>query len=69
VNDCQIDSCDHYSVRLNSEAVSAEVGLSVADVVVVVVVVVVAMVATETETENAETAVRMGADYLDLNSP
>jgi hypothetical protein len=65
VNDCQIDSCDHYSVRLNSEAVSAEVGLSVADVVVV------AMVATETETEteNAETAVRMGADYLDLNSP
>jgi hypothetical protein len=68
VNDCQIDSCDHYSVRLNSEAVSAEVGLSVADVVVVVVV---AMVATETETEteNAETAVRMGADYLDLNSP
>jgi hypothetical protein len=64
VNDCQIDSCDHYSVRLNSEAVSAEVGLSVADVVVVV-----AMVATETETENAETAVRMGADYLDLNSP
>jgi hypothetical protein len=65
VNDCQIDSCDHYSVRLNSEAVSAEVGLSVADVVVVVV----AMVATETETENAETAVRMGADYLDLNSP
>jgi hypothetical protein len=58
VNDCQIDSCDHYSFRLNSEAVSAEVGLTVADVVV-------SMVATETE--NAETAVRMGADYLHLN--
>jgi hypothetical protein len=58
VNDCQIDSCDHYLVRLNSEVVSAEVGLSVADVV--------AMDATEreTETENAETAVRMGQDYL-----
>jgi hypothetical protein len=67
VNDCQIDSCDHYSVRLNSEAASAEVGLSVADVVVVVV----AMVATESEIETvtAEEAVRMGADYLDLNSP
>ena len=58
MNDCQIDSCDHYSVRLNSEAVSAELGLSVAAVV--------ATVATESEieTENAETAVRMGQDYL-----
>jgi hypothetical protein len=58
VNDCQIDSCDHYSVRLNSEAVSAQLGLSVAAVV--------ATVATESEieTENAETAVRMGQDYL-----
>jgi hypothetical protein len=58
VNDCQIDSCDHYSVRLNSDAVSAELGLSVAAVV--------ATVATESEieTENAETAVRMGQDYL-----
>jgi phage baseplate assembly protein gpV len=63
VNDCQIDSYDHYLVRLNSEAVSAKVGLSVAAVVVVVVVAVVV----ETETENAETAVRMGADYLHLN--
>ena len=62
MNDCQIDSCDHYSVRLNSEAVSAKVGLSVAAVVIVVVVAVV--VETETETENAETAVRMGQDYL-----
>jgi hypothetical protein len=64
VNDCQIDSCDYYLVRLNSDAVSAEVCLSLADVVVVV-----AMVATEseTETENAEMAVRMGADYLHLN--
>jgi aerobic-type carbon monoxide dehydrogenase small subunit (CoxS/CutS family) len=49
VNDCQIGSCDHYLVRLNSEAVSADV-----------VVIVVAMDATETE--NAEMAVRMGAD-------
>jgi aerobic-type carbon monoxide dehydrogenase small subunit (CoxS/CutS family) len=58
VNDCQIDSCDHYSVHLNSEAVSAQLGLSVAAVV--------ATVATESEieTENAETAVRMGQDYL-----
>ena len=58
MNDCQIDSCDHYSVRLNSEAVSAQLGLSVAAVV--------ATVATESEieTENAETAVRMGQDYL-----
>ena len=63
MNDCQIDSYDHCSVRLNSEAVSADVGLSVVDVVVVAVVV----VATERETENAETAVRMGADYLHLN--
>ena len=61
MNDCQIDSCDHNSVRLNSEAVSAEVGLSVADVVVVVVALPV------TETENAETAVRMGQDCLHLN--
>jgi len=68
VNDYQTDSCDHYLVRLNSEAVSAEVGLSVAAVVVVVVV---EMAATESEseTENAETAVRMGADYLQLNLP
>ena len=64
-NDCQIDSCDHYLVRLNSEAVSAEVGLSVADVVVVVVVM--AATESETETEYAEMAVRMGADYLHLN--
>ena len=63
MNDCQIDSYDHCSVRLNSEAVSADVGLSVVDVVVVAVVV----VATERETENAETAARMGADYLHLN--
>ena len=62
MNDCQIDSCDHYLVPLNPEAVSAEVGLSVADVVAVVV-----MAATESETENAETAVRMGADHLHLN--
>ena len=34
VNDCQIDSCDHCLVRLNSEAVSVEIGLSVAAVVV-----------------------------------
>ena len=68
MNDCQIDSYDHYLVRLNLEAVSAKVGLSVADVGVVVVVVV-GVVATESEpeTENPETAVRMEADYLDLN--
>ena len=59
MNDCQIDSCDHYLVCLNSEAVSANVGLSVAAVVVVAVVVV---VATERETENAETEVRMEND-------
>ena len=61
MNDCQIDSYENYLVRLNSDAVSAEVGLSVADVVVVIVL----MVATETK--NAETAVRMGQDYLHLN--
>jgi hypothetical protein len=61
-NDYQIDSCDHYSVRLDSEAVSAGVGLSVAAVMVVV-----GMVATQSEAENAETAVRMGVDYLHLN--
>jgi hypothetical protein len=44
---------------LNSEVV----GLCVADVVVVVV----ALAVIETETENAETAVRMGQDYLHLN--
>ena len=38
MNDCQIDSYDHYLVRLNSEAVSAKVGLCVAALVVVVVV-------------------------------
>jgi hypothetical protein len=61
VNDCQIDSYDHYLVRLNSEAVSAKVGLSVADVV--------GVVATESETgtEYTEAAVRMEADYLHLN--
>jgi hypothetical protein len=42
---------------LNSEVV----GLCVADVVVVVVALAVI------ETENAETAVRMGQDYLHLN--
>ena len=57
---CQIDSCDHNSVRLSSEVV----GLCVADVVVVVVVV---LAVTDGETENAETAVRMGQDYLHLN--
>ena len=65
MNDYQTDSCDHYLVRLNSEAVSAEVGLSVADVIVVVVVM--AATESETETENAEMAVRMGADYIHLN--
>jgi hypothetical protein len=61
VIDCQIDFCD--LARLNSQGVSAKVGLS--DVVVVVVV----MAATESETgtENAEMAVRMVADYLNLN--
>jgi hypothetical protein len=63
VNDCQIDSYDHRLVCLNSEVVSAEDGLSVAAVVMVVVVVA-GVVATENETENAETVVRMGADYL-----
>ena len=63
MNDCQIDSCDHYLVCLNSEAVSANVGLSVAAVVVVAVVVVVATEReTENETENAETEVRMEND-------
>lgn len=59
MNDCQIDSCDHCSVHLNSEAVSLEVGSYVADVV--------ALAVTETGTENAEMAVRMGQDYLHLN--
>jgi hypothetical protein len=36
VNDCQIDSCDHHFVCLNSEAVSPEVGSYVAVAVVVV---------------------------------
>jgi hypothetical protein len=67
VNDCQIDSYDHCSVRLNSEAVSGKVGLSVADVGVVVVVAGVVATEGETETDNAEMAVRMGADYLHLN--
>jgi hypothetical protein len=58
VNDCQIDSYDHYLVRLNSEVV----GLCVADIVVAL-----AVTEGETETENAETAVRMGQDYLHLN--
>jgi hypothetical protein len=49
---------------LNSEAVSPEVGSYVA---VVVVVVALAVTEGETETENAETAVRMGQDYLHLN--
>ena len=62
MNDCQIDSYGHYLVRLNSEAVSAKVGLSVAAVVAVVV-----ETETETETENAETAVGMEEDYLHLN--
>ena len=63
MNDCQIDSCDHYLVCLNSEAVSANVGLSVAAVVVVAVVVMVATEReTENETENAETEVRMEND-------
>jgi len=44
------------------EAVSAGVGLSVTAVMVVV-----GMVATQSEAENAETAVRMGVDYLHLN--
>ena len=65
MNDCQIDSYDRYSVRLNSEAVSPGMGSYVADVVVVVVVM--AATESETETENAETAVRMGQDYLHLN--
>ncbi len=65
MNDCQIDSYDHYLVRLNSEAVSAKVGLCVAAVVVVVVEM--AATESETETENAETAVRMVQDYLHLN--
>jgi hypothetical protein len=58
VNDCQIDSYDHYLVRLNSEVV----GLCVADIVVAL-----AVTEGETVTENAETAVRMGQDYLHLN--
>ena len=58
MNDCQIDSCDHCSVNLNSEVV----GLCVAGVVAVVVAGVVA-----TETDNAERAVRMVQDYLHLN--
>ena len=62
MNDCQIDSCDHNSVRLNSEVV----GLCVAGVVVVIVVAL-AVNEGETETENAETVVRMVQDYLDLN--
>ena len=59
MNDCQIDSCDHCSVHLNSEVV----GLCVAGVVVAVVVVALAA----TEAENAEMAVGMGQDCLHLN--
>ena len=53
---CQIDSCDHNSVRLNLEVV----GLCVADVVIVVALAV-------TETDNAEMVVRKGQDCLHLN--
>ena len=67
MNDCQIDSYGHCLFRLNSEAVSAKVGLCVAAVVVVVVVADVVATESETKTENAETVVRMGADYLHLN--
>jgi hypothetical protein len=58
VNDCQIDSCDHCSDRLNPQSVSLEVSSHVADVVAALAV---------TETENAETAVGTGQDYLHLN--
>ena len=56
MNDCQICCCCEYgSFHSCVKAVSVEAGSYLADVVVVVTA--------ATETENAETAVRMGADY------
>jgi len=59
VNDCQIDPCDHYSILLNSEAVSLEVSSYVVDVAVVLMA--------ATEAGNAEKAVGTGQDYPHLN--